>query len=170
MKNLTISSKKGDSKLLSVWWFAVLVFIAVGIVIGVMIFFSGKLDVRLLEAEALANRVADCLSENGYISREFLADKSKIFDLCSLNGDILNKSGNYFLKISLADASTKKESSPAAVFGNAAFEADCKIGAGMLEARYYPRCVTKQFYLLDKDNKRIIMNITAGANQEYKPK
>lgn len=162
-----LKQKKADSKFLSIWWFAVIVVVAVGIVIGVEIFFSGKIDVRILESEILANKVINCLNERGYFNVEFLSDNKNIFSLCSLNEAIIDKSSNYFLKLNFVEADTKK-ALPVFIAGNSAFEKDCEIVSGMIRARDYPRCVYKKFSLLDRDNKLILVDLIAGSNQEYR--
>ena len=50
------------SKVLSVYWFAILTIVAIGIVAMVMIFYGKPYDVRTIEGEVMINKIVDCLS------------------------------------------------------------------------------------------------------------
>jgi hypothetical protein len=52
------------SKILSVYWFAILVIVAVGIVAMVITFYGKPYDVREAEAGIMINKIADCLSDS----------------------------------------------------------------------------------------------------------
>ena len=67
MINLKIN-RKGDERVLSMYWFILFIIVAVAIVSAVLIFYSYLLDVRSTEAGVLSDRVADCLSDNGILN------------------------------------------------------------------------------------------------------
>jgi len=78
-------NKKGADKILSIYWFFILVIIAGSIFTMVNLFYKSPIDVRLTEANILINKVSSCISSNGQLnSNLFLED--------SFNGDfsILN--------------------------------------------------------------------------------
>lgn len=167
--NFAVRGRKADSKMLSIWWFAVLVVIAVGIVVGTTIFFGGKLDVRAVEAEILANKIADCLVENGKMNQEFLNENTGGFDIssaCSINKTIIQESGNYYLEISIANSAGSIIQSIR--YGNAAFEKECSIGAAVVEAKYFPRCASKKVSAADSSGRILILTVLAGSNYEYR--
>ena len=56
-------NKKGE-KYLSVYWFAILAIVAVGIVAMVLVFYGKPYDVREIEANVMINKIADCLSDS----------------------------------------------------------------------------------------------------------
>ena len=56
-------NRKG-SKILSVYWFAILAIVAVGIVAMVIVFYGKPYDVREMEGSILINKIADCLSDS----------------------------------------------------------------------------------------------------------
>lgn len=60
-------NKKGD-KLLSAYWFVILVIVAVGIVLMVNSFYGNKYDVRKQESNSLSQKVADCLYFGGELN------------------------------------------------------------------------------------------------------
>ena len=161
---IKMKSKKADSKLLSIWWFAVLVVILAGILIGTSVFFSDKVDVRYYEANALGNRIADCIVYKGVLNEEYIADKSKILADCFIS-DNVSKDGNYYINITIdyGKANIKE-----LIFGNAAFEKDCPIGNAMKSARNYPKCLTKEFEVYDAFGNKVKIEIKTGSNKEYR--
>jgi hypothetical protein len=167
MKNL-IKNKQADSKILSIWWFAVLAAIGVGVVIATLVFFSGKVDVRLLEADVLSARIINCVVTNGVVLEEFIQGNFDIFEKCGINKEIIDSS-NYYLKISLFDEN-KKALGKNLVFGNNAFEEECKVGASMITATNFARCTENEAIFVNSNNKNITLNIVAGSNYEYRLK
>lgn len=161
-------SKKADSKLLSIWWFAVLIAIGLGIVAGTLVFYSSKSDVRLAEAGILADRVLDCIVEQGSVSQEFLDLKFNVFETCGINKKRIESSGNYYLKISFArrGAGDLKEYPS---YGNAAFEEDCKFGETMVKSEHYPICVEKSLIVSSGAGEGYIVNVKSGSNAGYRP-
>jgi hypothetical protein len=152
-------NKKAE-KLLSIWWFFVLAVIAGGIVIGVLIYSSADISVRETEANVLAEKITDCLIDNGYLKENIFDKNFNIFDFCSLNQKVFEKSGNFYFNISIFDSENL-------IFnlakGNPAFEKDCKIQE-KTETKYFPKCSEKQEIALFKD-KNVQINILAGSNQ-----
>lgn len=78
-----------NGKILSLYWFAIL-FIVAGAVFYMVINFYGKpVDVRPVESAALTNKIADCLSEKGYLREDILGNADFDFlKTCSLNFDV----------------------------------------------------------------------------------
>ena len=166
MNNFKTSNlKKAELNLLSIWWFAILVVIAVGIVSSTLIFYSNKADVRLSEADILATKIIDCVSSDAFINERFLSKNFDVFKECSINQSIVNNSGNYYLKISLKKNDNLIQESK---YGNSAFEIDCKIGASMIEAKNYPRCLQREVLLFDNNYEKYKLSILAGSNNEYR--
>jgi len=52
---IKLKNNRADSKLISIWWFAVLFLIAGGIVAGTLLFYSRGIDVRALESNVLSD-------------------------------------------------------------------------------------------------------------------
>jgi len=69
-------NKKGGDKLISVYWFLILVIIAGGVVAMANIFYSSPYDVRNLESEILSRKIADCLVHGGEINPELISGES----------------------------------------------------------------------------------------------
>jgi hypothetical protein len=75
-------NKKG-AKYLSVYWFAILILVAGGIVAMVFVFYGKPYDVRNVEAEIMVNKVADCLLVNGKLDSEI--NNLNILEKCNFN-------------------------------------------------------------------------------------
>ncbi len=81
-----LDNKKGD-KILSVYWFAVLIIVAGGIFAMVYIFYGAPYDVREIEANTLINSIADYVSYAGRINTNLISE-----------GEFHQKLGEDFLK------------------------------------------------------------------------
>lgn len=156
----TLNHKNASSELLSIWWFFVLVIIAVGIVLGVTIFYGAKIDVRAIEAETLTNKLGDCMIGNGELKFPIFQINSDIFNFCSLNKEMLNDSGNYYISI----IAKKGSETVSLKYGNYGFEKDCLIAEAMREAKNYPRCSKKSFSGFNDKMELVNIEINAGSN------
>src|SRR3989344_5442081 len=58
-------NKRGMEKIVSIYWFAILIIVAGGIIYMVSIFYGDPYDVRAIESGILTDNIAECLSENG---------------------------------------------------------------------------------------------------------
>jgi len=108
-------NRRGTDKILSVYWFAILLIVAVGVVMMVVTFYGHPYDVRNVEANILANKVVDCLySVDGKLDESLLGED--LLKNCKLDfGDGEeyyfeigpNKEGN----LNLEDACDRKDKS-----------------------------------------------------------
>lgn len=83
MNNLKSINKKGTDKILSVYWFTILVIVAGGIILMVSNFYGDPHEVRDFEAGILLNKVADCLSDEEKLNRDVL--EGDFLKNCHLN-------------------------------------------------------------------------------------
>lgn len=67
-------NKKGAEKILSVYWFVILIIVAGGIYGMIYMFYSHPFDIREMESHILVNNIADCISENGKINPSLFND------------------------------------------------------------------------------------------------
>ncbi len=61
-------NRKGDERILSLYWFVIFAIIAIAVVSGVILFYSHPIDVREAEASILIDRVVGCLVQGGKIN------------------------------------------------------------------------------------------------------
>ncbi len=168
-------NKKGGEKLLSIWWFLVLIIIAAGIVIGTLVFYSSDVDIRAVEADVLSNRIVNCFIERGHLNTVVLNKDFGIFEKCGLNSNIFGKGSNFYFKIGVYNES-KKLMRDEISGGQASFLADCKITADSsngkgTKAVHYPICVTNEKVFLYYKNGEIAqgyVSVIAGSNQAGK--
>ncbi len=166
-------NKKGD-KILSVYWFAILILVAGGMFAMVYIFYGTPYDVREIEANLLIDKIADCISYAGKINLNFVSNG--VFN--QNNEDFLNKcylifSSNewedeqYYTKIEFY----KLENLDMPVFeikkGNSNWFASC----ALQEDKEYERltkCTEKSFYSLDNLNNQYIIKILTVVRKAEK--
>lgn len=85
-----IKGKKGD-KVLSVYWFIILFLVAGAIAYMTINFFGKPANIKDIEANALTNKIADCISEGGYLREGILANeefKTNVLANCNLNFNV----------------------------------------------------------------------------------
>ena len=160
-------NKKADSKLLSIWWFAVLTVIAGGVIMAVLIFQSAKIDVRVAEVDILSAKIINCVLDKGYFNFEFVSGKMDIFKVCGLNEDVLVEHGNYFIKLGLVDNDGKDIFSEQR-YGNSALEGDCRIQQALFSARTYARCSENSVFGLDSDKREIVLSMILASNKDFR--
>ena len=61
-------NRRGGDKILSIYWFAILILVAGGIFGMVYTFYNHPYDVGEIEANLLVNHVSDCLSRGGKLN------------------------------------------------------------------------------------------------------
>jgi hypothetical protein len=167
-------NKKGSEKLLSIWWFFVLVIVLVAIVTGVLIFYSVDLDLKSYEAKYLSEKLMKCFSDNGgsYYSGEF-----DIFEKCGLKREVFGAGSNFFYHIKIID--DKQSIIKEFTGGDVSYENDCKVTGKLqsesdssgkeVKAQHYPECSQKSGlinYYLGGEIKKGTINIVTGSNQK----
>ena len=155
---MILKNKKGN-KIISVYWFVIL-FIVAGAVVYMAISFYGKpYDIRNIEADALLNQVAKCLSEAGYLEEGVLSTefKENFAEKCYLNFETEDaygwkERGQYYIEINFYNFLTNSEISTIKK-GNEDLKVDCG-----LKGKSFPVCLKRSFYVLDKSE----------SNKQYK--
>ena len=77
-----MKNKRGEGeKLVSIYWFVILIIITLGVVAGTLKVFGEDIDIREAEASLLKDKVVDCLIEKGKSSEQIgkeAAEKLKL--------------------------------------------------------------------------------------------
>ncbi len=96
--------KKG--KILSLYWFAILFMVAAGISYMAVSFYGAPYDVRGIEADILADKIANCLAEGGYLKENIFSEefKNNFLEECHItfkteNEHGWNKEEQYYLEV-----------------------------------------------------------------------
>ena len=156
-------NKKGGEKLLSIWWVFVLVIIGGGIFVGVLIYYSVDINVNSVEADVLAERILNCINDNGNLNANIFDPNFDIVQKCNLNSDLFGKSSYYYFNISIFDNNNLIFN---VTMGDYSFEKDCLIQE-KIRANNFPKCSRKIDYVF-YNNKNLKIVILAGANQQGK--
>src|SRR4030042_353619 len=165
--NFFPKNRRGD-KILSIYWFAVLVIVAGGIFAMVYIFYGAPYDVRETEANLFINKVADCVSYAGRLNTNLISGgkfnqtfSSNFLGECHfIFGSSEWEEEQYYTEINFY----KPEDSNNPVFsinaGNNKWGRYCPIQKKK-EKEKLTKCVRKSFYSLDELNNQYIIKILA---------
>lgn len=154
-------NKKGAEKILSVYWFAILVITAGAVIAMVGIFYNSPYDVREIEANLMINKVSDCLSENGRLNEKLFSEGKfnenfNLLDNCGLifdvEKDLYDQQGNYYVEINFY-ALDSEEPVLEITHGNFAFKADCEVADEEKNYKRLVKCSERNFYSLDYADK-----------------
>jgi hypothetical protein len=174
-------NKKGADKVMSVYWFAILVIIAGGIFAMVYNFYSSPYDVRNIESDVLSNKVADCVSFQGRLNDELFNstgfDKKNFgdnfYEICNLNFKTesdyeWDKTIQYFVEIDIYNIKGNEVFS--LMEGNEGLKGDCfikdKKGNGYEKLS---KCSEKRFYSVGpsgNDNQYLVEVLTSVKKSE----
>ncbi len=164
---MRMKNKKGGDKLISVYWFAILVIIAGGVVMMVNVFYSSPYDVREAEAEILATKVADCIYPGGKMNLLLTSPtgafresfKDNFMDLCSLNFDVEGEfeRPDYYIEVKFYTEGDLDLQKFELIEGNLNWKEDCNLEEDSREK--LAKCVEKEFYAADITNNIYLVKI-----------
>lgn len=163
-----IKGKKGD-KLISVYWFAILFIVAAAIVYIVAIFYGKPYDVRGLEADMLADKVADCFSNAGYIRGDWESITNDNFlQTCGLNFNVEDFKGwdddQYYIEFKINVFGLDNSKPLLDIFeGNINFRDSCQ-----LEGENSVVCLDRDLYVIDEENNQYKLNILSVVGKVEK--
>lgn len=112
------------SKVISVYWFAILFIVAGAVVYMVASFYGEPYDVREIESHILQTQIANCIAEGGYLKEGVLTEMQNNFlDFCNFNFEVEDsygwkKGSEYYIELGIYDFD---ENSVAGI-GNAVME------------------------------------------------
>lgn len=151
-------------KIISVYWFAILFLVAGGIYVMVISFYGHSYDVRELEAKALSEKVASCISYGGVLNpliyNEIFNEsfEESFLEVCNLNFKTEDfwKEGQYYVLVEFFDINENL------VFefdeGNFNLKADCEIKKENYERLNY--CSEDRFYTTSSNSQFLVKIIT----------
>jgi len=131
--------KKGTDKILSIYWFIVITLVGGGVFAMVYAFYGPPYDVREMESEIFAQRIADCISTRGVIESDFFIERrfneeigNTFTERCNFNFDVEEGYGDreeiqYFYKVEFYNP--RDLTTPVFGFsdGNTNWESECFI-------------------------------------------
>jgi hypothetical protein len=171
MLNKIFRNKRGD-KVLSIYWFAILILVSGGVFAMVYVFYGSPYDIRDIEANLMINQIADCVSYAGRMNTNLISNgefkTSDFLDECHF---ILNSTEfdeeQYYTEIKFY----KPENMNAPVFslkrGNNKWLTSCNLQEDKEQERL-AQCVEKSFYSIDNINNQYIIKILSVVSKTGK--
>ena len=171
---LKMMNKRGD-KIISVYWFAILLLVAGGVSAMVFIFYNHPYDVREIEASILTNKIADCLSQGGYFRKNIfeennlLLSQDNFLEECKLNFDVeeIWEEGQYYVGLNIHGVSDLENSLFDFNYGNEKWVVNCAL-QGEKEFEKLPECYERRFYVLDENQNKYLIKILTVINKGEK--
>ncbi|MBI2004527.1 hypothetical protein HYS72_03635 [Candidatus Pacearchaeota archaeon] len=170
-----MKNKNGAEKIISIYWFAILILIAGAVVAMVSLFYGTPYDVREAEANIMVNKAVNCLSENGKLNSE-LFNENKSFnenfnlkEKCGFIFETESKSerGEYFLEADFYNPENDEKILSISE-GNSNLYTDCKIAEGEKGYKRLSKCVDREFYSLDSESQVYKINILSAIKKTEK--
>ena len=174
--NFFPKNRKGGDKVISVYWFVILILVAGGVYAMVSSFYNYPYDVREVEAELMTNKIADCLSASGQLNSDIFGEEGfnqefedNFLDECeiNLNSELdINGVLQYYFKIDFYSEDNLENSVFEIVYGNKALPASCDIQ----EEKEYKReakCVEDNFFS-SHENKLYLIKILSIVKKTEK--
>ncbi|MCK5149778.1 hypothetical protein KAJ87_02540 [Candidatus Pacearchaeota archaeon] len=164
-------NKRGD-KIISVYWFAILILVAGGISAMVFVFYNQPYDVREIEANILTNNIADCLSQGGYLRDEFfdgenfLLNETNFLEKCELNFEVeeIWEEEQYYVKVEIYQISDLNNPVFNFDYGNEKWVVNC-VFQEEKEFEKLSECYERRFYCLDKSGNQHLIKILSVINK-----
>lgn len=168
-----MKNKRGD-KLISVYWFAILILVAGGVFAMVYIFYSAPYDVREIEGTILNNKIADCISEKGLINEKIFEKdfQDNFLEECHLTFNVENENNwkenlQYYLDVKIYDVNDFEKSLVDFNKGNRNLLTSCEIASKNYEK--LAKCVEGKFYTLgDKQYLVKVLSIIRKSEKNVK--
>jgi hypothetical protein len=173
--------KKGTDKILSIYWFVVLTLISGGIFAMVYTFYGPPYDVRGIESEILAERIADCISTKGIISADFFTGEgfnpgvgNTFSNKCNFNFNVEEGYGEreeiqYFYKVEFYTPASLANPSFSFQDGNGNWESECFIKKeNNKDYARLAKCTERRFYALSRGGEQYLIKILSVIGKSEK--
>ena len=166
--------KRGTDKILSIYWFAILVIVAGGVAGMVYFFYDSPYDIREIEANLMIDRIADCLSSQGRINSEIIQNgnfdsnfKENFLENCHLTLDSNWDEGQYYLEVDFYNFENPENSVYNIKKGNSKWLSSCVLQEEK-EHEKLAKCIDKSFYSLDDVGNQYIIKILSVVRKTEK--
>ncbi len=158
-------SKKGE-KLLSLYWFVILFLVASTIVYVVASVYGAPYDVRKIESGFLADKLADCISQGGYMTEKApTLDKENILEQCGITLEVEDSYGweddQFYFLIEYYDFDSKNLIKTIEV-GNERLVDFCGANGKT------PFCNERRFYVIDRNQEEYEIKLKIAISKYEK--
>lgn len=164
-------NKRGADKLITVYWFMILVIIAGGVVLMANAFYSTPYDVRDVEAKILAEKVSNCvypggqfsplLNSNGVFREEF---KDNFMDRCDLNFQSTTEFEEieYYVEIGMYTDIAREKPAFSLEAGNPNWVSDCSVD---VQNDKLAKCYENSFWAKDPLGKIYYVKVLSAVRK-----
>lgn len=162
-----MKNKRGTDKMLSIYWFVVLIIVSGGIFAMVYVFYGPPYDVRGIESEIFSQKITDCISKEGLIDEVFFTQNGfnqeiadSFTERCNFNFNVEEGYGDdnkiqYFYKVEFYNILNLINPVFSFYDGNTNWEGDCSI----------KKENNKQYEMLAKCNEERFYSLSSGGEQ-----
>jgi hypothetical protein len=155
------NNKRGEEKIISVYWFIILLLVATGIIIMVNIFYGSPYDIRIIEAEILSENIANCVEQGGKFNSDLFSEtevfkeefRDNFLEHCAITFQTQYdfEEMEYYSEINITEKRNPKNLLFQIIEGNPNFKSDCDLDSK--KHQKLVQCVQKEFFL--KQNEKI---------------
>lgn len=172
MHNLKIlKNKKATDKVLSIYWFSILLIVSGAIVYMASVFYNTPYDIREVESDILANKISDCISEKGKIKEnilvngEFMLSEDNFLINCGLRFDTENNWNEiqYYTNVKVYSISDLNNEIYFFEFGNKNFAPVCNLN--LKEKDNLVKCVERRIYSTDNQKNQYLIKIISSVRK-----
>ena len=161
-------NKKGGEKLLSIWWFFVLIIVGVGVVVGVIMHFGAEVNTKGLEARILSDKILNCVSERGFLKEKVLEKDFDILGECGLEEKVFGQGSLFYINLTIFEGGAVVNSF---FEGDGALERDCPISLSKkVDAASFPGCVRLARFFGEKEVRLLAASNNRGGKISVRDK
>lgn len=172
-------NKKGTDRILAIYWFVVLTLVAGGVFAMVYVFYGNPYDVREIESEILAQKIADCISRGGTVNPEFFGEegfnegiKDTFSERCNFNFNVeegYEDTIQYFYRVEFYNVNNLVNPIFSFYGGNINWESECYIKKN--NNKDYARlakCKEERFYGVSESGTQYLIKILSVIGKSEK--
>lgn len=156
-----IYGKKGDEKILTIWMFVIWIIIGMAIIAGVFWFNGSPLDFREIQSKILADKIAQCIFDNGQLYENYLNKDFELINYCKLNQQMFDKGLIYF-NVSTIDRNSGVLLREDIIRGDPNFQIMCGLAVNE-KSENLAKCASERYSGI-YGNKDVLMIINTGSN------
>lgn len=170
-----MKNKKASDKIISVYWFAILIIVSGAIIYMTAIFYGAPYDIREVEANVFASKIANCLSDKGKIRGDVISDgkfvltEDNFLEICRLrfNTEETWKDVQYFSDIEFYSVNNLNQPIYSLSAGNKNFASACNIDEE--GKKKLVQCVEKRMYSVGENiQDQYLIKITSAIRKTEK--
>lgn len=170
-------NKKGTDKMLSLYWFTIILIVSFGIFAMVYVFYSAPYEIRDIESEILSNKIADCFSRQGRINPGIFSGENgqrfnsgfDFFGECNINLEVEDEydwreEDQFFIETEFYTADDLINPKLVLSEGNLNWKTNCFIKDKRdRDFERFVKCREERVYAVDKDSNQYLIKILVGV-------